>query len=54
MPSPSIDGNSVVRTALERAIRLGEFGVSVAAYYKGQALINEVAGLADKETGRFF
>jgi len=50
MSATSLNNDPRIRKALDRAIELGEFGISVAAYHHGQLIVNAVAGLADKET----
>jgi CubicO group peptidase (beta-lactamase class C family) len=41
-----------VRTALERSLELGETGIAVAAYHRGELIVDAVAGLADPEPAR--
>lgn len=41
-----------IREALDRAISLGEIGIGVAAYHRGELIVDAIAGLADKEAGR--
>ena len=40
-----------VRKALDRALELGETGVAVAAYHRGELIVDAVAGLTDTGTG---
>ncbi|MGC7101797.1 serine hydrolase domain-containing protein [Amycolatopsis lurida] len=40
-----------VRQALERAVELGETGISVAAYHRGELIVDAFAGTADAEAG---
>ncbi|MCP2167860.1 hypothetical protein [Goodfellowiella coeruleoviolacea] len=35
-----------VRAALDRALELGEIGIAVAAYHRGELIVDAVAGLA--------
>ncbi|MGO4755552.1 serine hydrolase domain-containing protein, partial [Streptomyces sp. 2MCAF27] len=37
--------------ALDRALELGETGIAVAAYHRGEPIVDAVAGLADAERG---
>ena len=41
-----------VRKALDRAVELGETGIAVTAYHRGELIIDAVAGLADTATAR--
>jgi CubicO group peptidase (beta-lactamase class C family) len=51
--SLNANANRQVQTAIERAIwEKGEIGIQVAAYLKGELVIDCWAGLADPETGR--
>lgn len=40
-----------IRKALDRALELGETGIAVAAYHRGELVVDAVAGLADIESG---
>ncbi|WP_280438299.1 serine hydrolase domain-containing protein [Nocardia carnea] len=40
-----------VREALDRALELGETAISVAAYHRGELIVDAVGGLADSERG---
>jgi CubicO group peptidase (beta-lactamase class C family) len=40
-----------IRKALDRAVELGETGIAVAAYHRGELIVDAVAGVADVETG---
>jgi CubicO group peptidase (beta-lactamase class C family) len=40
----------VIQAALARAIELGEIGISVAAFHKGELIVDEWAGVANSET----
>jgi CubicO group peptidase (beta-lactamase class C family) len=39
-----------IAAALQRSIELGEYGIAVAAYHKGELIANAVAGVSDIET----
>ncbi|KAH6682149.1 beta-lactamase/transpeptidase-like protein [Plectosphaerella plurivora] len=39
-----------MQAALARSIELGEFGISVAAYHRGELIVDAFAGVADKTT----
>ncbi|SMD27295.1 serine hydrolase domain-containing protein [Kibdelosporangium aridum] len=41
-----------IRKALDRAVELGETGIAVAAYHRGELIVDAVAGVADARTGR--
>ncbi|PRX99752.1 serine hydrolase domain-containing protein [Allonocardiopsis opalescens] len=41
-----------VRAALDRAVELGETGIAVAAYHRGEPIADAVAGIADVASGR--
>lgn len=41
-----------IKAALERSLELGEIGIAVAAYHRGELIVDATAGLADKDTGR--
>jgi CubicO group peptidase (beta-lactamase class C family) len=41
-----------IRKALDRAVELGETGIAVAAYHRGELIVDAVAGTADVESGR--
>ena len=49
-PSPNYDPR--IRAALDRAIELGETGITVAAYYRGKLIVDVFAGLADPGSGK--
>ena len=40
-----------ITKALERSLELGETGIAVAAYHRGELIVDAVAGLADVERG---
>ncbi|MER5261778.1 serine hydrolase domain-containing protein [Actinosynnema sp. NPDC002837] len=40
-----------IHAALDRALELGETGIAVAAYHRGELIVDAVAGLADAERG---
>jgi len=44
--------NQVVQEALEGSLALGETGIAVAAYHRGELIVDAVAGIADPATGR--
>ena len=47
------DANAAVRAAIDRAIaERGEIGIQVAAYHRGQLVIDTWGGIADPATGR--
>jgi len=48
----TMDTKRVMAAALDRAIELGETGISVAVYHRGKLVIDQAAGLADPKTGR--
>ncbi|KIX10707.1 uncharacterized protein Z518_01791 [Rhinocladiella mackenziei CBS 650.93] len=41
-----------IEAALARSLELGETAVAVAAYHKGELIVDAFAGISDKETGR--
>lgn len=45
-------GDPQIEAALARSVELGEIGVAVAAYHKGELIVDAYAGLADQATGR--
>lgn len=44
--------NALVNQAIEQAIQRGEIGIQVAAYYKGELVVDTWGGVADTSTGR--
>lgn len=47
-----METEQIVAAALDRAIELGETGISVAVYHRGKLIINQTAGFADPQTKR--
>ena len=47
---PNSEAKAIIDAALQRAIELGETGISVAAYHRGELIVNAWAGITNSET----
>ncbi|KAL2206278.1 beta-lactamase [Sarocladium strictum] len=50
MPTKKGEHDALVKAALEKACSLGEIGISVAAYHRGELIVDAQAGFTNEET----